>query len=50
MLSLYTDNLNEYLKCDDVVDFCKPEVKTLSDSLYAESDGETASSDMRMNT
>ena len=41
MLSLYTDNLNEYLKCDDVVDFCKPEVKALSDSLYAESDGET---------
>lgn len=41
MLRLYTDNVNEYLKCDDVVDSDNPEVKALADKLFAESSGET---------
>ena len=41
MLSLYTDNINEYLRSDDVVDFDDPDVKALADKLYAEADGET---------
>ena len=41
MLSLFTDNLNEYLKCDDVVDFDKPDVKLLADKLFAEAECET---------
>lgn len=41
MLNLFTDNLNEYLKCSDVVDFDKPEVRTLAEKLFAEADGET---------
>lgn len=38
---MFTDNLNEYLKCDDIADFDKPEVKDLADKLFAEADCET---------
>ena len=41
MLSLYTAEIKEYLKCDDVVDFDKPEVKALADKLFAEAEGGT---------
>ena len=41
MLSLYTADIKEYLKCDDVVDFDKPEVKALADKLFAEAEGGT---------
>ena len=41
MLTLYTAEIKEYLKYDDVVDFDKPEVKALADKLFAEAEGET---------
>ena len=44
MLSLYTAEIKEYLKCDDVVDFDKPEVKALADKLFAETEGGTITS------
>ena len=41
MLSLYSDEIREYLKCDDVVDFQKPEIKALADKIFTEADSET---------
>ena len=38
---MYTAEIKEYLKCDDVVDFDKPEVKALADKLFAEAEGGT---------
>ncbi len=34
MVSLFTEDINEYLKCDEVIDFDKPEVKALADTFF----------------
>lgn len=39
-LKLYTNDLNEYLKCDAVVDFDNASVRKLADALFDEADGE----------
>ncbi len=41
MIKPYADNIKLYLKCDDVIDFDKPEVKALSDTLFDETSSET---------
>ena len=40
-VSLYTQEISEYLKCDAVVDFDHPSVSKLADQLYDESENET---------
>ncbi len=41
MVSLFTEDINEYLKYDEVIDFEKPEVKALADTLFDEVSSET---------
>ena len=41
MVSPYVDNIEIYLKYDDVIDFNKPEVKALADTLFDEASSET---------
>ena len=41
MLSLYTEDINEYLKCDAIIDFDNTAVSELADQLYSESESET---------
>ena len=41
MVSLFTEDINEYLKCDEVIDFDKPEVKAIADALFDEVSSET---------
>jgi hypothetical protein len=33
MVSLFTEDINEYLKCDEVIDFDKPEVEVIADMV-----------------
>ncbi len=40
-VSLFTEDINEYLKCDEVIDFDKPEVKAIADTLFDEASSET---------
>ena len=35
MVRPYVDNIKVYLKCDDVIDFEKPEVKAVADTLLS---------------
>ena len=41
MVSLLTEDINEYLKYDEVIDFDKPEIKALADTLFDEVSSET---------
>ena len=41
MVSLLTEDINEYLKYDEVIDFDKPEIKALADTLFDEVYSET---------
>ena len=41
MIRPYVDNIKIYLKCDDVIDFDKPEVKAIADALFDEVSSET---------
>ena len=41
MVSLFTEDINEYLKCDEVIDFDKPKVKAIADMLFDEASSET---------
>jgi len=41
MVSLYTEDINEYLKCDSIIDFDNTAVSKLADQLYSESGSET---------
>ena len=38
---LFTDDIKEYLKCDEVIDFYYNDVSKLADQLYSESESET---------
>ena len=39
-IELYTDDFQQYLKCDDVIDYDAPIVSKLADTLYNASDSE----------
>lgn len=39
-IELYTDDIQQYLKCDDVIDYDAPIVSKLADTLYNASDSE----------
>ena len=41
MVSLLTKDINEYLKCDEIIDFDKPEVEAIADTLFDEVSSET---------
>lgn len=41
MVSLLTEEINEYLKYDEVIDFDNTDVSKLADQLYSESESET---------
>ena len=41
MIRPYVDNIKIYLKCDDVIDFDKPEVEAIADALFDEVSSET---------
>lgn len=40
-ITLFTDDINEYLKEDDVIDYNNEKITGLADSLYKKSDNET---------
>lgn len=41
MIKLFTDNIEEYVKVDEIVDFGNEKITQLADSLYRESADET---------
>ncbi len=41
MMKKFSEDINEYLKCDDVIDFDNTDVSKLADQLYSESESET---------
>lgn len=41
MISLFTKDINEYLKCDAIIDFDNAAVRNLADQLYSASENET---------
>ena len=41
MMKEFSEDINEYLKCDDVIDFDNTDVSKLADQLYSESESET---------
>ena len=40
LIKLFTDNIDEYLKEDDVIDYSNKIITQLADALYQESDSE----------
>ena len=40
-LNLYTDNVQEYLECDEITDFDDTSVQELAERLYRNSEDET---------
>ena len=41
MMKAFSEDINEYLKCDEVIDFDNTDVSKLADQLYSESENET---------
>ena len=41
MMKAFSEDINEYLKCDEVIDFDNTDVSKLADQLYSESESET---------
>ena len=41
MMKAFSEDINEYLKCDEVIDFYYNDVRKLADQLYSESESET---------
>ena len=41
MMKAFSEDINEYLKCDEVIDFYYNDVSKLADQLYSESESET---------
>ena len=41
MMKAFSEDINEYLKCDEVIDFYYKDVSKLADQLYSESESET---------
>ena len=41
MMKEFSEDINEYLKCDEVIDFDNTDVSKLADQLYSESESET---------
>ena len=41
MMKTFSEDINEYLKCDEVIDFYYNDVSKLADQLYSESESET---------
>jgi len=41
MMKAFSEDINEYLKCDEVIDFDNTDVSKLADQLYSESERET---------
>ena len=41
MMKAFSEDINEYLKCDEVIDFDNTDVSKLADLLYSESESET---------
>ena len=41
MMKAFSEDINEYLKCDEVTDFYYNDVSKLADQLYSESESET---------
>lgn len=41
MMKVFSEDINEYLKCDEVIDFDNTDVSKLADQLYSESESET---------
>lgn len=41
MMKVFSEDINEYLKCDEVIDFYYNDVSKLADQLYSESESET---------
>ena len=41
MMNEFSEDINEYLKCDEVIDFDNTDVSKLADQLYSESERET---------
>ena len=41
MMKEFSEDINEYLKCDEVIDFYYNDVSKLADQLYSESESET---------
>ena len=41
MMKEFSEDINEYLKCDEVIDFDNTDVSKLADQLYSESERET---------
>ena len=41
MMKPFSEDINEYLKCDEVIDFYYNDVRKLADQLYSESESET---------
>ena len=50
MVSLLTEDINKYLKYDEVIDFDKPEIKALADTLFDEVSSKRIMSDMPLST
>ena len=40
-MKAFSEDINEYLKCDEVIDFDNTDVSKLADQLYSESESET---------
>lgn len=40
-LNIYADNIEEYLKCDSIIDYDNTEVAELAEKIYRDSDNET---------
>lgn len=41
MMKEFSEDINEYLKCDEIIDFDNTDVSKLADQLYSESESET---------
>ena len=41
MMKAFSEDINEYLKCDEIIDFDNTDVSKLADQLYSESESET---------